>query len=263
MRGEKAVGGEPGLLHPHAPDDSRKCRTPRVLRQSRGPPNTTVTDTNEPSAQPPHGREFRRVIIETLLVAVAGGGLALVANALSPRGLSLTRNYFPGGGATSTSVLPVPITTSNAPGTTVSTSSTAGLAAQLQAKGLRLVEGREAARLFADPRYAAESVVFVDARDDRHYQEGHIPGAYQFDHYRPENYLPTVLPACQSAEQIVVYCTGGNCEDSEFATLTLRDARIPAERLFVYAGGMTEWATNGLPVETGARKSGTLRTPKS
>jgi len=171
MRGEKAVGGEPGLLHPHAPDDSRKCRTPRVLRQSRGPPNTTVTDTNEPSAQPPHGREFRRVIIETLLVAVAGGGLALVANALSPRGLSLTRNYFPGGGATSTSVLPVPITTSNAPGTTVSTSSTAGLAAQLQAKGLRLVEGREAARLFADPRYAAESVVFVDARDDRHYRK--------------------------------------------------------------------------------------------
>jgi rhodanese-related sulfurtransferase len=144
----------------------------------------------------------------------------------------------------------------------LSTSSTAALAAQLRAKGLGLVESEQAARLFADPRYASELVLFVDARDDRHYQEGHIPGAYQFDHYRPDNYLPTVLPACQNAEQIVVYCTGGNCEDSEFAALTLRDAGVPPERLFIYAGGMTEWATNGLPVETGARKSGTLRTPK-
>ena len=222
-----------------------------------------MTDTSEPPARRARGREFKRVVAEALLVAVVGGSLALMANAFSPRGLALSRNYFPRGGAISTNVLPVPITTSNATGTTAATQSTAGLAAQLRAKGLGLVVGPEAARLFADPRYASEQVVFVDARDDRHYQEGHIPGAYQFDHYRPEHYLPTVLPACQSAEHIVVYCTGGNCEDSEFAALTLRDAGIPAERLFIYAGGMTEWATNGLPVETGARKSGTLRTPKS
>jgi rhodanese-related sulfurtransferase len=229
----------------------------------KGISRTTVTGTPRPPARPSRGPEFQRIILETLLVAIAGGGLALVANALSPRGLSLTRNYFPGGGATSPGVPPVPITISNAGGATVSTQSTAGLAAQLRAKGLGLLEVREAARLFADPRYASEQLVFIDARDDRHYQEGHIPGAYQFDHYRPENYLPAVLPACQGAEQIVVYCTGGNCEDSEFAALTLRDAGIPAERLFIYAGGMTEWATNGLPVETGARQSGTLRTPKS
>ncbi len=219
-----------------------------------------MTDTNEPPIQPTRRREFKRVVVESLLVAVAGGALALVANALSPRGLSLTRNYFPGGGATSTNVLSVPITTSNAAGTTAGTQSTAGLAAQLRAKGLTLIDSQEAARLFADPRYASEQVVFVDARDDRHYQEGHIPGAYQFDHYHPDNYLPTVLPACQNAEQIVVYCTGGNCEDSEFAALTLRDAGIPSNRLFIYAGGITEWAANGLPVETGARKSGLLRT---
>ena len=223
----------------------------------------TVTDSYEPLAQPPRGPEFRRVLTETLLIAVAGGGLALVANGLSPRGLSLTRNYFPRGGATPTNAASVLATNSNAGGTNLSTSSTAALAAQLRAKGLGLVESEQAARLFADPRYASELVLFVDARDDRHYQEGHIPGAYQFDHYRPDNYLPTVLPACQNAEQIVVYCTGGNCEDSEFAALTLRDAGVPPERLFIYAGGMTEWATNGLPVETGARKSGTLRTPKS
>jgi glucose-6-phosphate-specific signal transduction histidine kinase len=86
--------------------------------------------------------------------------------------------------------------------------------------------------------------------------------AYQLDHYYPERYLPTVLPACQTAQRIVVYCNGGDCEEGEFTALTLRSAGLPAERLGVYFGGMTEWATNGLPVELGARKSGNLRTAK-
>ena len=101
--------------------------------------------------------------------------------------------------------------------------------------------------------------MFIDARNDEHYQEGHIPGAYQFDHYRAAQYFATVLPVCQAADQVVVYCTGGHCEDSEFAALFLRDAGIPAAKLLVYGGGITEWTANGLPIEVGARKSGQLR----
>jgi rhodanese-related sulfurtransferase len=102
-------------------------------------------------------------------------------------------------------------------------------------------------------------VVFVDARDDQHYQEGHVPGAYQLDHYRPEKYLAPVLLVCQTAHQIVVYCNGGDCEDSEFTAITLRDAGILREKLLIYGGGLTEWLTNGLPVEIGPRNSGNLR----
>ena len=68
-----------------------------------------------------------------------------------------------------------------------------------------------------------------------------------------------VLPVCQKAEQIVVYCNGGDCDDSETAALLLRDVGIPNQKLFVYGGGMAEWITNSLPVETGARNSGNLR----
>ena len=93
----------------------------------------------------------------------------------------------------------------------------------------------------------------------RHYQQGHIPGAYEFDPYRPEKYFGDVLPVCQKAEQIVVYCNGGDCDDSESAALLLRDVGIPNQKLFVYGGGMAEWITNSLPVETGARNSGNLR----
>jgi len=136
------------------------------------------------------------------------------------------------------------------------------VAARLQANGLRLVDSNQVAQLYHDPRYEQELVVFIDARDDSNYQEGHIPGAYQFDHYHPENYLAAVLPVCQTAERIVVYCTGGDCEDSEFSALTLGGVGIPKEKLAVYVGGMTEWLTNGLPVEIGARRSGNIRPTK-
>ena len=59
----------------------------------------------------------------------------------------------------------------------------------------------------------------------------------------------------------MVYCTGGDCEDSEFSAVMLRDAGIPAERLQVYAGGFTEWTALGRPVETGPRNSGAIHSP--
>ena len=101
-------------------------------------------------------------------------------------------------------------------------------------------------------------VVFVDARNEEEYQISHIPGAYEFDPYRSGKYYDVVLPVCRKAENIVVYCNGGDCDDSETAALLLRDMGIPNQKLFVYGGGITEWKTNGLPVETGARNSGIL-----
>ena len=74
--------------------------------------------------------------------------------------------------------------------------------------------------------------------------------------------MPTVLPACLNAQKVVVYCNGGSCDDSEFAAIMLRDAGVPRENVFVYAGGFNEWKSNGQPVETGARRSGQLLSTK-
>jgi len=197
------------------------------------------------------------------MVAVIGVAFAFAANALSPRGLVLTRNYFPGAGRSPTPAVtaatPAP---AGVPANTNTASPAELLATRLKAKGLQLIASNQVTQLFREPRYEQGLVVFVDARDDRHYQEGHVPGAWQFDHYRAENYLGAVLPVCLTAEQVVVYCNGGDCEDSEFAALTLSGAGITKEKLFVYGGGMTEWITNGLPVEAGARLSGNLRPAK-
>jgi rhodanese-related sulfurtransferase len=177
---------------------------------------------------------------------VFGGLVALAANFLSPRGLSLTRDYFP--------------VRFQADARVTTTGESADLTEEhLTAQGLPLADHQLVARLFHDPRRDQELIVFVDARDEQHYMAGHIPGAYPFDRYRLENYLPSLLPVCQTAETIVIYCTGGSCEDSGFAALTLRDAGVGNAKLFVYSGGITEWQNTGLPLETGTRNSGTLR----
>lgn len=189
-------------------------------------------------------RRIKAAVLEALALAIVGLLVALAANALSPRGLRLTRNYFP-------TVATVVVTNTAAD----------PVVARLQQLGLKVALSNEVAQLFRDPGYEQGLIAFVDARNDAAYQSGHIPGAWQFDRYRPEHYLPAVLPACTVAQKIVVYCNGGSCDDSEFAAMMLRDASIPADNIFVYTGGIKEW-TNAMPFEIGARGSGEVIHPK-
>ncbi len=76
-----------------------------------------------------------------------------------------------------------------------------------------------------------------------------------------ERYLGAVLPACNAAQQVVVYCDGGDCELSEFAAEFLRSsAGVANDKLFVFSGGLKEWERRQLPLEIGERKSGQFRT---
>ena len=199
--------------------------------------------------------EALRVVAEGLLVAVVGAVVALLANAVSPRGLKLSRNYFPG--ATRPTAITRPGTVSGAANTNLSPFQL--LAAHFREEGLQLADSNQVIRLFHDPRMEQNLVVFIDARSDSEYQRGHIPGAWQYDSFHRENYLPSVAPVCQAAQQIIFYCGGGHCELSEHAAIDLRDIlALPKEKLLVYAGGFNEWTTNHLPVEVGERKSGKL-----
>ena len=231
-----------------------------------------MSETTAPDSEPAPRRKWRTALREALLVLLVGLIFALLANQVSPRGLTLSRNYFPAGHRAVPPAQPTPSTQTNTtrPAAPLQTPPRPPAArteqdtarARLLEKGLNLVEGKAAQQLYRDPQYEQELIVFVDARDDRHYSQGHIPGAYQFDHYYPQNYLPTVVPACLNASKVVVYCTGGNCEDSEFAALTLIEAGVPKDRVFVYTGGITEWIASAQPIETGDRKSGKMQPAK-
>lgn len=167
------------------------------------------------------------VIREAGLVAAAGLIFAFGANALSPRGLDWRHMPdFVGSSA-------------NGPSNALDTAAARA--------GFPTVSGEELARLFQDAR-AIAGVVFVDARDDEHYRNSHIPGARQLDPYHPDAYLPAALPACLGAQKVIVYCNGSACEDSVAAAAILRDAGVPAVGIFVYSGGIADWMQRKMPV---------------
>ncbi|HUA37451.1 MAG TPA: rhodanese-like domain-containing protein [Candidatus Sulfopaludibacter sp.] len=200
-----------------------------------------------------------RILREAVYVTVAGVIFAFAANLVSPRGLALTRNYFPTGTNTAMRAAvmvraPVIVADTNA----AVPAYPPWLGEQLKQKGLQLTDGQQAVQLFHNSRLKQGVIVFVDAREEDDYLAGHIPGAYELDPFHPEKYFPVVLPACRAAEQIVVYCNGGDCDDSQTAALLLRDVGIRTGKIFVYGGGMTEWTNYHQPLEIGPRNSGRM-----
>ncbi len=245
------------------------------------------------STTPPRKTGIKAVLFETALVAIIGCAFALAANALSPRGLKIAQNYFP---IATNAVLPKPVVAESSqpggigpnawqrvptrllvstddsrivesPQNAADTNSTASgpkliSVPRLINQGLQGIDYDQAVRFFNDPKRQQGLIAFIDARNDKYYQEGHIPGAYLFDPYHLDRYIAIAVPVCHTAEQIVVYCVAGECEDSELAAVQLRNAGIPNQKLFVYVGGYTEWTANRQPIERGARNSGDLYTPR-
>jgi rhodanese-related sulfurtransferase len=193
------------------------------------------------------------ILIEAALVLATGSVLAMAANHFSPRGLRLGQNYFPGSEVTS-STLPDKSTNGAGAG---SPEPADDVTARLKQKGLNIADRQKVLELIQDPGFAQNSSIIIDARDPEHYAAGHIPGAYEFDHYHPEKYAPALAPLFETAQKIIVYCNGGDCEDSEFTALMLRETfSVPSTRLFVYPGGIKDWEEHKQPIEMGARNSG-------
>ena len=227
-------------------------------------------------------------ILEMLVLGALASGLALAGNALRQDGLQITRNYFEKPKVnlppplTPAPAVPITIkvgTQTSADGTGPATETTsptgatgaptpgpepapppAGHQGEWQeqprvnpAHGLLAIGYQQALKIYQDPMYLDGLCIFVDARSDAAYGEGHIPGAYQLDHYHLERYLPEVLPAAQRADRIVLYCEGGDCEDSIFAANDLLEQDIEYDHLLIYEGGIEEWERNGAPLELGGR----------
>lgn len=208
-----------------------------------------------------------RTIFEFLAVAAAGLLIGLAANAANPNGIAVNRDYFrasvpvrlsptPTAVEVSADRLP-PIDSQDQPA-----QESESFEAQdpnwqdLLATGYQPISHEKVVEIFQDPAYLQERIIFVDARNDDAYRRGHIPGAFQLDHYRIERYLENILPACQNAEKIVVYCNGGDCEDSKLAAADLMENGIDPNRIFIYLGGVVAWRADGLIFEMGDRLSG-------
>lgn len=172
---------------------------------------------------------IKNLLIRSLLLGGVLFFVALLGNWLWPRGIEITKDYFP--------ELPFQIQEKAIHNDNEST---------LSAKFINL---QQSLQLWQSPDREAGLVIFLDARTPTQFFNGHIPGAYLFYHYRAEEYLPKLLPLCQMAHTIVIYCNGGDCKDSEFAAAILVKLGIELEKLKIFVGGFQEWKEAGLPVE--------------
>lgn len=96
--------------------------------------------------------------------------------------------------------------------------------------------------------------IFFDARRTSVYEEGHIRGARNISVWEAdldEKINKLYEENLDPEKPIVVYCSGGACEDSHM--LSQRLWGIGLNAVFVYKDGFPDWQAKGRPVSTGAQ----------
>jgi rhodanese-related sulfurtransferase len=190
----------------------------------------------------------KRTVLEALLLGVVGLAVAFTANAVrASASIELSKNYFVVWVDNEPDTPPVE---SDDPPDTDSASD------KPPDHPYQEVTFEDVVEVFNDPNTEMGINLFVDARNDDAYEEGHIPGAIQADHYRLEDYIDNLLDFAEAAEKIIVYCNGGDCEDSIFLCTDLMEFDVPFDSVYLYPGGWKEWTKNGMPIEKGREEEG-------
>jgi rhodanese-related sulfurtransferase len=102
----------------------------------------------------------------------------------------------------------------------------------------------------------AAGVLFLDARRTSVYEEGHIAGARPFSVWESDIddkvnklFAERGNDPRDQAKPIVVYCSGGECEDSHMLAQKLWG--IQFNNVYVYKDGFPDWQKHGGAVHTG------------
>jgi len=168
---------------------------------------------------------------------------------------TLPDQEVPASGATpSRAPLPTPIATVPAAGRDVppdpgSQSPSAELLGRFPVHGQPFVEitGEAAAWLHA------RGALFLDARRSKDFAQGHVAGARSFPVWESEVVRERVGELVAEGRDpslpVVLYCSGGDCEDSHMLAQTLFGAGF--ENLLVYRDGYPDWVKRGGAVRTG------------
>ncbi|MBN1102227.1 MAG: rhodanese-like domain-containing protein [Deltaproteobacteria bacterium] len=99
---------------------------------------------------------------------------------------------------------------------------------------------------------ASQKAVFVDARSDQDYRQGHILCARNLPLKDMDKHLDVVLAGVSLEETIVVYCDGEDCMLSEDLAKELYFRGY--DNVKVLVNGWTRWLDAGLP--TGQHEDG-------
>lgn len=93
----------------------------------------------------------------------------------------------------------------------------------------------------------ARGALFLDARRSRDFAEGHVAGARSFPVWESqlvkERVEALVAEGRDGTLPVVLYCSGGDCEDSHMLARMLFGAGF--ENLLVYRDGFPDWLSRG------------------
>jgi rhodanese-related sulfurtransferase len=213
---------------------------------------------------------FKKMVLEAAALGVMAVAVAFAVNGVRAQGsVRFSRNYFPKADAESRAPLPSDAAPSAQDARSAdiaqsrSRAQRSGVAPEVEdaqpsdstgkhpRHPFREASFDEVVSIYNDPNTERCLNVFIDARSNSVYQQGHIPGAIQADHYRLDECLDLVLAYVQGAEKVIVYCNGGDCEDSLFLCSDLSELDVPNGKLYLYRGGWAEWKSKGMPVAKG------------
>ncbi len=189
---------------------------------------------------------MRTVVLPVLVILLVGALMGMGFNAVRPDvSISVGRNYF--------KIAQAPVGSTGGEEAASATSAPDALESEIN-NPFAAVSVDEMIEIVNGEEILNGEIVIVDARNDEHFAEGHIPGAFQIDNYNVDRDFGAVLPYLEAAERVIVYCGGGDCEDSIFLATELESRGIEFDKLAVFEGGMKEWVAEELPLEEGAQQ---------
>ncbi len=98
--------------------------------------------------------------------------------------------------------------------------------------------------------FERKEALFIDAREGSVFSAGHIKGALSLPVGEFESRRETFRATTPLNSQLVIYCSGYGCRDSNMLGEKLMAGGYG--RILIYEGGYPEWKDAGLPIEGAA-----------
>jgi len=162
---------------------------------------------------------FRKAVKEISILLGISVALALIVNTISPGGIALVGQWDTAKGVIAADPYPA------------------------DEKKLEEIDSADWAKDLFDKGH----VLFVDARSQDNYEQGHIPGAILLPLGQYDEKIQSFLSRYSLDQPMVTYCSGRTCEDSHKLARLLSEAGFTDVRVFI--DGFPGWKAEGYPVE--------------
>lgn len=100
----------------------------------------------------------------------------------------------------------------------------------------------------AEALFKKNQVVFLDARDEDQFDEGHIQGARNLPWYSVDHYFADITMDLDPDTLIITYCDGEACPLSHDLAEFLRNMGFSNTKVLI--NGWSVWKENHLPVQS-------------